>query len=455
MQVTPDILKAIGHTPLVKLNKIVGDDCADVYVKCEFMNPSGSVKDRMALYIIEQAEKQGLLKPGGTIVENTSGNTGLAVAMVAAVKGYRCVFTMPDKMSLEKINMLKAFGAEVVITPTDVPGDSPDHYVNTAKRIASETPGSYYVDQYHSQLNIEAHYHSTGAEIFEQTDGGKFDEFVAGVGTGGTISGVGRYMKEHAPNVRIVGADPIGSVHYHYFKTQTMPTPHVYKVEGVGEDILCRATDFSVIDDMYQHDDREAFTTARRMVREEGLFVGGSTGGIVHVALRRARELGPGKKIVTMATDSGTRYITKFLSDAWMKDYGFLEPRTELGPVETVLKERRQAVITAGGEETIGHVVERMRTGGVSQVPIVDADGHPISIVHEIDILRALQTGEPGANAPVSKIAQPVGGLVTPDTRIEEIYKIFETDQVAIVIDEGHIVGVVSPIDLIEHLASV
>ena len=453
MDFKPDILAAIGNTPLVRLNKVVDDSCATVLVKCEFMNPTGSIKDRMALHIINEAERQGLLKPGGTIVENTSGNTGLAVAMVAAVKGYRCVFTMPDKMSLEKINMLKAFGAEVVITPTDVPGDSPDHYVNTAKRIAGETPGSYYVDQYHSQLNIDAHYHSTGREIFEQTGGGKFDEFVAGVGTGGTISGVGRYMKEHAPHVKIVGADPIGSVHYHYFKTGTMPTPHVYKVEGVGEDILCRATDFDVIDEMYQHSDREAFTLARRLVREEGLFVGGSTGGIVSVALRRARELGPGKTVVTVATDSGTRYITKFLSDAWMKDYGFMEQRPELGAVAEVLTDHPQNILTAAADETIGQVVHTLRRSGVSQVPIVDADGHPVSIVHEIDILRALQTGEPGPDAPVAKIAQPIGGLIYPQARIEELYKIFETDQVAVVIDQGHIVGIVSPIDLIEHLS--
>ena len=306
-----------------------------------------------------------------------------------------------------------------------------------------------------AQLNIEAHYHSTGPEIFEQTDGGQFDEFVAGVGTGGTIVRRRPLLQgARVTHVRIIGADPIGSVHYHYFHTKTLPTPHVYKVEGVGEDILCRATDFSVIDEMYQHSDREAFTLARRLVREEGLFVGGSTGGIVHVAIEQARKLGPGKKVVTVATDSGTRYITKFLSDAWMKDYGFLEPADELGPIESLIEERPQRVITASGDETIGHVVERMRGGGVSQVPIVDADGHPVSIVHEIDILRALQSGDPGAGAPVSRIAQPIGGLVYPQARIEELYKIFETDQVAIVIDQGHIVGIVSPIDLIEHLAA-
>ncbi|MBX3511935.1 MAG: cysteine synthase family protein, partial [Hyphomonadaceae bacterium] len=214
MKLKPNILAAIGNTPLVKLNKVVPAGAAEVWVKCEYLNPAGSIKDRMANYIIEQAEKSGVLKPGGLIVENTSGNTGQGLAMAAAIKGYRCIFTMPDKMSKEKQDSLKAYGAEVIITPTDVPGDSPEHYVNVAKKIAEETPGAFYVDQYHSQWNIEAHYHSTGREIFEDTDGGKFDAFVGGTGTGGTVSGVGRYLKEHAPHIKIIGADPLGSVHY-------------------------------------------------------------------------------------------------------------------------------------------------------------------------------------------------------------------------------------------------
>ena len=213
MKVYDNIIEAVGKTPLVRLNKVVPPGAAQVLAKCEYMNPTGSIKDRMATYIIEQAEKEGLLRPGGTIVENTSGNTGQSLAMVAAVKGYKCIFTLPDKMSQEKIDMMKAYGAEVVITPTDVPGDSPDHYVNTAKRIAAETPGSFYVDQYHNEWNIEAHRLSTGREIFEQTNGGKIDVFMGGTGTGGTVSGVGRWFKEYAPNVKIIGVDPLGSVH--------------------------------------------------------------------------------------------------------------------------------------------------------------------------------------------------------------------------------------------------
>ncbi len=322
MTYSNSILERIGNTPLVKLNRVVDSNAATVLVKCEFMNPSGSIKDRMALYIIEQAEKKGLLKPGGTIVENTSGNTGMSLAMIAAVKGYRCIFTLPDKMSLEKINGLKAFGAQVVVTPTDVPGDSPDHYVNKAKQIAKETPGAFYVNQYHNQDNIQAHYYSTGAEIWQQTNG-HFDAFVAGTGTGGTVSGVGRFIKEKTKSIKIVGIDPIGSVHYDYFYTHKLIEPAVYKVEGIGEDILCEALDFSVVDEMRQTNDNQAFEMARRLVKEEGLFCGGSSGAIVYAACELAKELGPGKTIVTVLTDSGSRYLSKFLNDQWMQKNGF------------------------------------------------------------------------------------------------------------------------------------
>lgn len=322
MPYAKNILECIGNTPLVKLNRVIDNNAANVLVKCEFMNPSGSIKDRMALYIIEQAEKRGELKPGSVIVENTSGNTGIALAMIAAVKGYRCIFTLPDKMSQEKINALKAFGAQVVVTPTDVPGDSPEHYVNKAKQIAKETKDSFYVNQYHNQDNIAAHYHLTAPEIWRQTNG-EFDAFVAGTGTGGTISGVGRFIKEKNNKINIIGADPVGSVHYDYFYTKKLVTPNVYKVEGIGEDILCEALDFSVIDQMIQTNDNQAFSMARRLVKEEGLFCGGSSGAIVHAACEVAKKLGPGKTVVTVLTDSGSRYISKFLNDDWMKQNGF------------------------------------------------------------------------------------------------------------------------------------
>ena len=450
------ILDAVGDTPLVRLHKVVGDDAAEVWVKCEFLNPAGSIKDRMAVYIIEEAERRGWLKPGGTIVENTSGNTGLGLAMVAAAKGYKSVFTMPDKMSTEKVNMLKSFGAEVVITPTDVPGDSPDHYVNTAKRIANEAPGRFYVNQYHTELNIEAHYKSTGPEIWEQT-GGDLDAFVAGIGTGGTISGVGRFIKERNKaehkNCQIVGVDPLGSIHFSMFYTQKPSEPFVYKVEGLGEDIVCQAFDMKAVDAVRQVDDRQCFQMARRLTREEGLFCGGSSGGIAHVAIELAREMGPGKKVACVLPDNGSRYISKYLSDEWMKDYGFLEPERNLGLVGHVLAGRQSKIVTASPTTTISEIVTLFQKHGVSQIPIVQNGAAPKQIIHEVDLLRAMQDQNPPLDMPVGELASDIAGIVSPHARVEELYGIFAKDQVAIVIENGQIEGIISQIDLIEYLA--
>ncbi|MBL4592095.1 MAG: pyridoxal-phosphate dependent enzyme [Phycisphaerales bacterium] len=446
------ILEAIGNTPLVRLNKIPEPDSADVYAKCEFMNPAGSIKDRMASFIIAKAEREGLLKPGGTIVENTSGNTGMGAAMTAAAKGYKSVFTMPDKMSQEKIDGLRAFGATVIITPTDVPGDSPDHYVNVAKRIADETPNSFYMDQYHSQWNIEAHEVLTGKELYEQTDGGKVDAIVIGTGTGGTVSGIGRYFKKMGAKTKIIGVDPLGSVHYHFYKTGTLPTPYVYKVEGLGEDIKCEAFDPSVVDKMYQVNDYECFTTARRLVREEGIFAGGSSGAMVHIACQIAKKLGKGKKVIAICPDSGSRYVTKYLSDEWMKMHGFFEPEKGLGLIEDLI-DRSRKVISLPETSTVGEVIESLRTNGISQIPLTDSSGKPTGIVHEVDILRALQDGSATTASPASTIANPLGGLLHPKARVEELYGVFGADQVALVYESNQILGVVSQIDLIEHLS--
>lgn len=452
MEISENILQAVGRTPLVRLNKVVPEGAATILAKCEYMNPTGSIKDRMAAYIVEQAEKEGLLKPGGTLVENTSGNTGQSLAMVAAVKGYRCVFTLPDKMSQEKIDMMRAYGAEVVITPTDVPGDSPDHYVNTAKRIAEETPGAFYVDQYHSQWNIEAHRQFTGREIYEQTDGGKIDVFMGGTGTGGTVSGVGRWFKEHAPDVKIIGVDPLGSVHYHLFHTGDLPTAYVYKVEGIGEDIKCEAMDFSVVDDMRQVNDKQSFDMARRLVREEGLFCGGSSGSIVHAAVEVAQEIGPDKTIVVTLCDSGTRYISKFLSDGWMKEQGLLEEGPELGFVEDLLTARNMSPVTAAADTPVSEIIQLMRNHGVSQIPVIESD-KITSMIHETDIIRGLREGRIGPQSLSREVASPIGGLIYPKARLEELFFLFEADHVAVVVDGGKVVGVVSQIDLIEYLA--
>ncbi len=318
------VLDSIGNTPLVKLNKISKGTPANIYVKLEFLNPAGSVKDRMALYMVEDAEKRGLLKPGGTIVENSSGNTGAALAMIAAIKGYKCIITMPDKMSDEKKNLMRAFGAEVVVTPTDVPADSPESYYSVARRIASETPNSFYPDQYNNPQNIEAHYHTTGPEIWRQTDG-EIDIFVCGIGTGGTLSGAGRYLKRKKPDIKIIAVDPIGSVFYDYFKTGKLPETRVYKVEGIGEDYLVKAVDFSIIDDIIQVNDDVSFLTGRRLCREEGIFAGGSSGSAVWAALEIAKKLDKPANIVVILPDSGSRYLSKMYNDQWLKEHGFGE----------------------------------------------------------------------------------------------------------------------------------
>ncbi len=318
-----NVLEAVGDTPLVRLNRVTEGIDATVLVKLEYFNPGGSVKDRMAIYMVEEAERKGLLKPGGTIVENTSGNTGIALALYAVVRGYRLIVTIPDKMSDEKIGLLKALGAEVTICPTAVPADSPESYYETAKRIAAETPNSFMLNQYHNPSNIDAHFATTGPEIWEQTEG-KIDVLVAGVGTGGTISGAGKFLKERNPNVRVVGVDPEGSVYYDWFKRRELVEPHVYAVEGIGEDMLCETMRFEVLDDMRKVGDREAFLMARRLAREEGILAGGSSGAAVHAAIDVARELPADKIVVVILPDSGYNYLGRIFNDDWMREKGFI-----------------------------------------------------------------------------------------------------------------------------------
>ncbi len=318
------LLSTIGNTPLIELRRINPYKHITLLAKLEFINPSGSIKDRIVSYIIDQAEQKGLLKPGGTIVENTSGNTGAAVAMIAALRGYKAILVMPDKVSIEKQSALKAYGAQIIVTPTSAPPDSPDHYVNVAKRLATEIPNSFRINQYDNRDNPQAHYLSTGPEIWKQTNG-QVDYFVASGSTGGTITGIGKYLKEQKPTVQVVMADPIGSIYYEYFTTGKIPKDGhcTYQVEGVGEDHIAKAMDFSIVDKMYQFDDATAFSTAHRLAQQEGILAGGSSGANVWAALQLAKELTQPATIVTVLPDNGIKYLSKFYNLTWLNEHHY------------------------------------------------------------------------------------------------------------------------------------
>ncbi len=454
MKFYPDVLKVIGNTPLIQLKNIVGENSARVFAKAEFLNPGGSVKDRMALYIIEKAEKDGQLKPGGTIVENTSGNTGVAVAMVAALKGYKAIFTMPDKMSTEKINLLKGFGAKVVVTPTNVPADSPLSYYETAKRIARETPNSFYLNQYHNPLNIEAHYKTTGPEIWEQTQG-ELDYFVAGIGTGGTLSGVAKYLKEKNPNIKIVAVDPIGSVFYHYFKTGKLPQPHVYKVEGIGEDMLTGAMDFSVVDEIYQVNDQQSFLMARKLTRQEGLFVGGSSGSAAHVALELAKKVGKDKIIVVILPDSGSRYLSKIYSDEWMRDNGFLldEAPTVIGKIKDIIRTQKR-LITAKKKDKVEQVISKMKRYDISQLPVLEGK-KVVGLIAEVDLLKYMLDGKHRPKDTIGHLMETDYLKVSVDSSIGEVSQLLSSSNsnAALVMKKEKLIGIITKIDIVDFLA--
>ena len=457
MKYHENVLALVGNTPLVKVSRMTDSSMATILMKMEHLNPGGSVKDRMAVHMIRRAEERGLIKPGATLVESTSGNTGLGLAMAAAVLGYRCVFTIPDKMSKEKIDMLKAFGAEVVITRTDVPHDHPESYVEIAKRIARETPNAFYTDQYYNMDNPEAHYLTTGPEIWEDTDG-RIDCLVGGIGTGGTISGAGKYLKEKAAEagrtIRIVCPDPVGSIYHDLFNKRDPAPPSIYRVEGIGHDFLVGTLDFSVIDEVMPVSDRDSFLTARRLIREEGIFVGGSTGTAVFGALQVARELGTGKTVVVILADTGHRYLSKCFDDQWMKDMGFIGIADRVGTVRDLLQFKDGRVIFAGRDETVAGVAQRMSELGFSQMPVKPGtDGRGYLMVHETDILRGLISGKCKPDDKVLSVAAPLSGHVSLGDPLLAVQRILDENNVAVAIEGGNIIGIISKIDVIQFLA--
>ncbi len=454
-----NVLGVIGNTPLVRLNKVTRGLRPTVLAKLEFLNPGGSVKDRIGMAMIEAAEREGKLKPGGTIVEGTSGNTGVGLAIAASIKGYRCIFVMPDKMSDEKVRLLRAHGARVVITPTAVEPDDPRSYYSVSKRLVEETPNSILAGQYWNPANPEAHYKTTGPEIWEQTNG-QIDYLVCGMGTGGTITGTGKYLKEKNPNVQVIGVDPIGSLLYDTFKAGgKIPPgafPKVYKTEGIGEDFLPTTLDFQYIDDIIQVGDRESFLMTRRLVREEGLFCGGSSGSAVYGAIQLARRLDEDKNIVVILPDSGSRYLSKVFNDDWMRENRFLDYPLAEGRVEDVLEQRRMELVTAQRTDRKTEVIERMKQFSVSQLPVVENGGTYVGMVTEVDLLNHLLSAshQHAESETIEDIINPEAAeVVGPETALGYLSEVFRTGKVAVVCEGTHVVGIVSKIDLIEYLA--
>jgi cystathionine beta-synthase len=451
MIVTDNVLNTIGRTPLVRFRKLGSHTKASIYGKLEYMNPGGSVKDRIAFQIIADAEAAGEIKPGGTIVEATSGNTGAGLAMAAAVKGYRCIFVMPDKMSDEKIRALRAYGAKVVITPTNVAPEDPRSYYSVARRLANETPNAFYANQYHNQSNPRAHYHTTGPEIWQQLDG-KVDAFVSAAGTGGTISGTGKYLKEHNPDCRVIAADPIGSVYYDYFYTGKMPPAYSYKVEGFGEDFLPTTMHFDFVDEVVRVTDKECFDTARRLVREEGLYTGGSAGGAVAAAIKYAERVDRHVNIVTILCDSTSRYLSKFFDDEWMRENGFLNEDPLSATVGDILARRKQtAIFSASLKDSILSVIESLTSRSISQVPVLD-NGRIVGIVGERDLLSFLIEGG-DASRPVEDIMKSDFAVVETVNKIGMLSQFFTKDLTVLVVDAGKLTGIITKIDYIDFIS--
>ena len=449
------VLDTIGWTPLIRLSRVTRGVVTPVYAKAEFFNPGGSVKDRIGVPIIERAEKSGELKPGGTIVEGTSGNTGVGLAMAAALKGYRCIFTMPDKMSQEKVRLLKAFGAEVIITPTAVPPDHPDHYVVMAARIAKETPNAVLANQFYNPANPEAHYETTGPELWEQTEG-RITHFVAAAGTGGTISGVGKFLKEKNPNVKIIGGDPVGSILAEYWRSKGARKPEgvPYKIEGIGQDKIPGTIDMSVIDDYRTVTDRESFAMARRLTREEGLFVGGSSGLIAHVALQVAREVNDPKAfVVTFLCDTGERYLSKLYNDEWMRENQLLDSdRMPIGQLLQGKQDGTPRVVSVAPSASVRQALGLMSLHDVSQLPVMDGDSCVGSVSESVLSAKALENGKL-LEVPVSEVMEAPFPIIDEAQTVESVVKLLSKSNHALLVRaNGTVGGIVTRSDVLAYM---
>ena len=437
MKYAKNILETIGNTPLVKLNKVTAEVDALVLAKVETFNPGNSVKDRMALKMIEDAEADGRLKPGGTIIEGTSGNTGMGLALAAIVKGYKCIFVITDKQSKEKMDILRAVGAKVIVCPTDVEPTDPRSYYSVSKKLGEEIPNSWYVNQYDNPSNAIAHYEQTGPEIWEQTEG-KITHFVVGVGTGGTISGTAKYLKEKNPNIKIWGIDTYGSVFKKYHETGIFDENEIYSyiTEGIGEDILPKNVDFSLIDGFTKVTDKDAAVYTRKIALEEGIFVGNSAGAAVKGLLQLKEHFSPEDVVVVLFHDSGSRYVGKMFNDDWMRERGFLEE--EITKAEDLIKEHiDKPLVIVRTEELVSHAIERMRKYKISQIPVVDVNGF-VGSVDESDLFQSYISDKNTAERPIREVMGKPFPIVKLGTPIEEVSKLITKDNQAVLNDLGN-----------------
>jgi cystathionine beta-synthase len=437
MKYAKNILETIGNTPLVKLNKVTAEIDALVLAKVETFNPGNSVKDRMALKMIEDAEADGRLKPGGTIIEGTSGNTGMGLALAAIVKGYKCIFVISDKQSKEKSDILRAVGAKVIVCPTDVEPTDPRSYYSVSKKLGEEIPNSWYVNQYDNPSNAIAHYEQTGPEIWEQTVG-KITHCVVGVGTGGTISGVAKYLKEKNPNIKIWGIDTYGSVFKKYHETGIFDENEIYSyiTEGIGEDILPQNVDFSLIDGFTKVTDKDAAVYTRKIALEEGIFVGNSAGAAIKGTLQLKEHFKPDDVVVVLFHDSGSRYVGKMFNDDWMRERGFLEE--EITKAEDLIKEHiDKPLVVVRTEELVSHAIERMKKHKISQIPVIDVNGF-VGSVDESDLFQSYISDKNTAERPIREVMGASFPMVNKNASIEEVSKLITKENQAVLVDLGN-----------------